>query len=116
MLGWELSIVSPSRHPRPSHLGLCSGSKSRSFRVCCLFAIFRIALGIKEVSFVAELFVVLEHGRRAQLCMARFTQRKGAASSFSRVVDTLEVVLKGRGLLVEEAEKTREMEGILGGN
>ncbi|KAB8337240.1 hypothetical protein FH972_021542 [Carpinus fangiana] len=70
-------------------------------------------LGIKEVQFVIELFVVLEHGRRAHLSLARFTQRSGAASSFRKVVDTVDVVLKGKGLLVEEGVRRREMEAIL---
>lgn len=70
-------------------------------------------LNIKPVSLVIDLFVVLEHGRRAQLCLARFTQTKGAASSFKKVVDIIEDVCHGRGLLVEEEEKKAEMRDIL---
>ena len=70
-------------------------------------------LGIKEVAFVVELFVVLEHGHRANLCIARFTQRKGAASSFRKLVDTVENMMAGRRLLVEDTKRCRDMEAIL---
>ena len=61
------------------------------------------------------MFVVLEHGRHAGLCLTRFTQRKGAASSFRKVVDTVETMMSGRGLLVEDEERKQEMEMILQG-
>ena len=70
-------------------------------------------LGIKPVDFVIELFVVLEHGRRASLSLARVTQRKGAASSFRRITETIENVMKGKGLVVLDLERRKEMEGIL---
>ena len=44
------------------------------------------ALDIKPVSFRIELFVVLEHGRKVGLSIARFVQTKGAASGFKRVL------------------------------
>lgn len=44
----------------------------------------------------------------------RFTQTKGAASSFRKVVETVEDVFAGKGLLVEDEEKRKGMEAILG--
>ncbi|KAK5276926.1 serine/threonine-protein kinase gin4 [Cryomyces antarcticus] len=70
-------------------------------------------LQIKPVAFTAQLYVVLEHGRRVQLCLARFTQTKGAASSFRKVIDTLESVLGQRGLLVEDEAQRRDMCEVL---
>lgn len=45
--------------------------------------------------------------------MTRFTQEKGAKSSFDKVVGTLEDVLKKRGLLVTDKKKAREMKRCL---
>ena len=70
-------------------------------------------LKIKPVSLVAELFVVLEHGRRAQLTLVRFTQTRGAASSFRRVVEVIEDVMDAKGMLVEDEEKKVAMSAIL---
>lgn len=56
---------------------------------------------------------MLEHGRRAHLSLARFTQRSGAASSFRKVVDTIDVVLKGKDMIVVDEVRKREMEAIL---
>ncbi|KAF2655256.1 Pkinase-domain-containing protein [Lophiostoma macrostomum CBS 122681] len=70
-------------------------------------------LKIKPVSFVIELFVVLEHGRRASLCIARFTQTKGAASSFRKVIDIIDDVCRARCILVEDQEKKDAMCEVL---
>ncbi|KAI9817521.1 MAG: hypothetical protein M1827_001131 [Pycnora praestabilis] len=70
-------------------------------------------LRIKEVAFTGEIITVLEHGRRAQLSIARFTQQRGAASSFHKVVDTLETVLASRGLLVVDEKRWEEMCKVL---
>ncbi|RMZ71023.1 serine threonine- kinase GIN4 [Pyrenophora seminiperda CCB06] len=70
-------------------------------------------LKIKPVSFVIELFVVLEHGRRANLCLARFTQTRGAASSFRKVVDIVEDVCRARSMLVEDEQKKSSMMEVL---
>ncbi|CAI9627871.1 unnamed protein product [Alternaria burnsii] len=70
-------------------------------------------LKIKPVTFVVELFVVLEHGRRANLCLARFTQTRGAASSFRKVVDIVEDVCRARCMLVEDEEKKASMMAVL---
>lgn len=56
---------------------------------------------------------MLEHGRRAQLCLVRFTQMKGAASSFRKVVDTLEDVFDSKGFLIEDDERRKEISETL---
>ncbi|KAH3984114.1 non-specific serine/threonine protein kinase [Parastagonospora nodorum] len=70
-------------------------------------------LKIKPVSFVIELFVVLEHGQRANLCLARFTQTRGAASSFRKVVDIVEDVCRARCMLIDDPEKQAAMMEVL---
>jgi serine/threonine-protein kinase HSL1 (negative regulator of Swe1 kinase) len=42
-----------------------------------------------------------------EVAFASFTQEKGAASSFYKVVETLETILKSRGMLVTEERKKR---------
>ncbi|KAF9698223.1 hypothetical protein EKO04_003819 [Ascochyta lentis] len=70
-------------------------------------------LKIKPVSFVIELFVVLEHGHRANICLTRFTQTRGAASSFRKVVDIVEDVCRAKSMLVEDPEKQATMVEVL---
>ncbi|KAL6705497.1 serine/threonine-protein kinase gin4 [Coniothyrium glycines] len=70
-------------------------------------------LKIKPVTFVIELFVVLEHGRRGNLCLARFTQTRGAASSFRKVVDIVEDVCRARCMLIEDEDKKASMMEVL---
>ncbi|KAF2190554.1 Pkinase-domain-containing protein [Zopfia rhizophila CBS 207.26] len=70
-------------------------------------------LKIKTVSLVIELFVVLEHGHRANLCLARFTQTRGAASSFRKVVEIVEDVFHARNMLVEDEDKMVAMCEVL---
>ncbi|GME24211.1 Camk camkl gin4 protein kinase [Neofusicoccum parvum] len=72
-------------------------------------------LQMKPVSFTAELFTVLQQGRRAHLCAGRFTQTRGAASSFRRVVDIIEDVLKTKGLLIEDEIRAQEVANVLNG-
>ena len=66
-------------------------------------------LNLKEVSFAVELITVIEHGKRAQLSIARFTQEKGAASSFHRVVDAIQTAFGTRALLVTDKRKVGMM-------
>ncbi|KAI0434860.1 hypothetical protein F5Y09DRAFT_190579 [Xylaria sp. FL1042] len=66
-------------------------------------------LNIKEVAFAAEIMTVIEHGKRNHLCIARFTQERGAASSFHKVIDTMNSVFSRRGLLVVEQRKVKMM-------
>ena len=73
------------------------------------------ALDIKPVSFRIELFVVLEHGRKVGLSIARFVQVKGAASGFKRVLDVVDGVMRGRGWLVEDEEKWKALCEVVGG-
>ena len=58
---------------------------------------------------------VIEHGKRPHLSIARFTQERGAASSFRKVVETLEQVLRYRGMLVSDDRKVRMMIKTLNG-
>ena len=66
-------------------------------------------LHLKPVHFVGEFFTVLEHGRKANISICRFTQERGAASSFYKVVETLALVCKERGLLVADEAKVKKM-------
>ncbi|KAI0019912.1 hypothetical protein F4780DRAFT_401442 [Xylariomycetidae sp. FL0641] len=66
-------------------------------------------LNLRPVSFAAEIMTVIEHGRRGPLCIARFTQEKGAASSFHTVVDTTETVMASRSLLVTDKRRAKMM-------
>lgn len=64
---------------------------------------------MKEVAFAGEIMTIIEHGVRSHLSIVRFTQEQGAASSFNKVVQTLETVLESRGLLVADEGKKRMM-------
>ena len=67
---------------------------------------------LKEVSFAIEIMMVIEHGKRnqrTQYSIARFTQEKGAASSFHKVVDVINMEFRNRGLLVADKRKTQMM-------
>ncbi|KAI1658784.1 Pkinase-domain-containing protein [Daldinia decipiens] len=66
-------------------------------------------LEMKETSFAAEIMTVIEHGRRNQLCIVRFTQERGAASTFNKVVDTMDDIFLARGLLIVDKYKTKMM-------
>ncbi|ORY67280.1 uncharacterized protein BCR38DRAFT_154082 [Pseudomassariella vexata] len=66
-------------------------------------------LNMKEVSFAAEIMTVIEHGKRNPLCIVRFTQERGAASSFHKVVDTMHAVFSVRNLLVVDKRKIKMM-------
>ncbi|KIW70701.1 hypothetical protein PV04_02946 [Phialophora macrospora] len=67
-------------------------------------------LKLKPVHFHALLYSVLEHGRKANLSIMKFTQEKGAASSFYKVVDTLETFLRERDMLVVDAQRKKGIE------
>jgi serine/threonine-protein kinase HSL1, negative regulator of Swe1 kinase len=66
-------------------------------------------LNLKEVAFAAEIMTVIEHGRKGSLSIARFTQERGAASSFHKVVDTMRTVFGSRNLLVADKRKAKMM-------
>ena len=67
-------------------------------------------LKLKPVHFHALLYSVLEHGRKANLSIMKFTQEKGAASSFYKVIDTLESLLKERDMLVVDPRRKKGIE------
>lgn len=52
---------------------------------------------------------VIEHGRRNQLSIVRFTQERGAASTFNKVLDTMNEVFSARGLLIVDKNKAKMM-------
>ncbi len=64
---------------------------------------------MKEVSLACEIMTVIEHGKRTHLSIVRFTQEKGAASSFYRVVDTMKGVFNNRNLTVVDKHKAKMM-------
>ncbi|KAH6646969.1 hypothetical protein BKA67DRAFT_684429 [Truncatella angustata] len=66
-------------------------------------------LNMKEVSFAAEIMTVIEHGKRNPLTIVRFTQERGAASSFHKVVDTMHTIFSVRNLLVVDKRKVKMM-------
>ncbi|KAF1978258.1 Pkinase-domain-containing protein [Bimuria novae-zelandiae CBS 107.79] len=70
-------------------------------------------LNLKPVTFVIELFVVLEDNKRANLCLARFTQTRGAASSFRRAVEVIEDICREKHILIEDEQKKVAMCEIL---
>ncbi|KAL2871542.1 serine/threonine-protein kinase [Aspergillus lucknowensis] len=70
-------------------------------------------LHLRPVEFSAEFYTVIEDGRQANLSLVRFRQERGAASSFNKVVDTLCMVMKQQGLLVEDPARARKMAQVL---
>jgi serine/threonine-protein kinase HSL1, negative regulator of Swe1 kinase len=70
---------------------------------------FQLDLNMREVSFAAEIMTVIEHGKRNSLSIVRFTQERGAASSFNKVVDTMVTVFTVRNLLVVDKRKIKMM-------
>jgi serine/threonine-protein kinase HSL1 (negative regulator of Swe1 kinase) len=57
-------------------------------------------LHLEPVHFYCQVYTVLEHGRYANLSVAKFTQERGATSSFNKVVKTLATVLSNENALV----------------
>jgi hypothetical protein len=47
------------------------------------------------------------------LSIARFTQLKGAASGFRRVLEVVDGVMRGRGWLIQDEEKWRALSEIV---
>lgn len=72
-------------------------------------------MDIKAVAFRVELFVVLEHGHKVGLSVARFVQVKGAASGFRRVLEVVEGVMRARGWVIEDEEKVKALCEVVGG-
>ncbi|KAL4870455.1 hypothetical protein BDV12DRAFT_207737 [Aspergillus spectabilis] len=70
-------------------------------------------LHLRPAEFSADFYTVIEDGRQANLSLVRFRQERGAASSFNKVVDTLCMVMKQRGLLVEDHIRAKKMTQVL---
>ncbi|CAI7650123.1 unnamed protein product [Penicillium glandicola] len=70
-------------------------------------------LHLREVEFTAEFYTVLEHGHQANLSLVRFKQERGAASSFNKVVETVQATLMRRGMVVEDPSRAKKMARVL---
>ncbi|KAI2741480.1 hypothetical protein DTO013E5_4472 [Penicillium roqueforti] len=70
-------------------------------------------LQLREVEFTAEFYTVLEHGHQANLSLVRFKQERGAASSFNKVVETVQSTLMRRGMVVEDPFRAKKMSSVL---
>ncbi|KAJ5670673.1 uncharacterized protein N7477_006036 [Penicillium maclennaniae] len=70
-------------------------------------------LRLREVEFTAEFYTVLEHGRQANLSLVRFKQERGAASTFNKVVDTMQMMLKSRDMIVQDPVRAKKMARVL---
>ncbi|KAJ5952896.1 uncharacterized protein N7479_011309 [Penicillium vulpinum] len=70
-------------------------------------------LHLREVEFTAEFYTVLEHGHQANLSLVRFKQERGAASSFNKVVETVQSTLMRRGMVVEDPARAKKMARVL---
>ncbi|AEO54896.1 hypothetical protein MYCTH_98318 [Thermothelomyces thermophilus ATCC 42464] len=94
---------------KPAMRYLCFNILKRRARQEVAILLREWHLNLKEVSFAVELMTVIEHGKRNQLSIARFTQEKGAASSFHRVVDAINAAFGTRALLVTDKRKVSMM-------
>jgi serine/threonine-protein kinase HSL1 (negative regulator of Swe1 kinase) len=72
-----------------------------------------LVLRLREVEFIAEFYTVLEHGRQSNLSLVWFKQQRGAASSFNKVVDTVYMMMKSRGMVVEDPVRAKRMARVL---
>ena len=52
---------------------------------------------------------MIEHGKKQPLCIVRFTQERGAASTLHRIVHTMKVMFESRHLLVTDKSKKKMM-------
>jgi serine/threonine-protein kinase HSL1 (negative regulator of Swe1 kinase) len=73
------------------------------------------SLNIKPVAFRVELFVVLEHGNKVGLSIARFVQVKGAASGFRSALEVIDDFMRKREWLIEDEEKVKALCEVVGG-
>ena len=70
-------------------------------------------LQVKPVTLMCEVFSILVNNRAQGMAVVKFNQQKGAKSSFDRAVSAMKNVLKGRGLIVTQKSKAREMRHCL---
>ncbi|KAK4145353.1 uncharacterized protein C8A04DRAFT_35845 [Dichotomopilus funicola] len=96
-------------HIKPAIRYLCFNIFKRRARQEVAILLREWHLNLKEVAFAVELMTVIEHGKRNHLSIARFTQEKGAASSFHRVVDAINSSFGARSLLVTDKRKVNMM-------
>ncbi|KAK4155133.1 hypothetical protein C8A00DRAFT_42187 [Chaetomidium leptoderma] len=94
---------------KPAMRHLCFNIPKRRARQEVAILLREWHLNLKEVSFAVELMTVIEHGKRNQLSIARFTQEKGAASSFHRVVGAINAAFGTRALIVTDKRKVNMM-------
>jgi Fungal kinase associated-1 domain len=73
----------------------------------------RAGYHLRPVEFSVEFFTVLEHERHANLSLVRFRQERGAASTFHKVVDMLELFMRQRNFVVEDPVRSKKMTKIL---
>lgn len=74
-----------------------------------LLLLTNLDLRIRPVQFTASIYTVLERGKPAKLALAKFTQERGAASSFHRVLGTIESVLKENDLMLDDPVKRKSI-------
>ena len=70
-------------------------------------------LDVKAVTIRAEVFPVAMKGRAQGLAVARFSQERGAKSSFERAIRAMSGVLRGRGVLVVDKKWAKDMRKAL---
>ena len=73
----------------------------------------RNSLGVKPVTLMCEVFPVAMKGRAQGMAIAKFSQQKGAKSSFNQAMSAMKDVLKGRGVLVTKKSWAKEMRKCL---
>ncbi|KAK3110778.1 serine/threonine-protein kinase gin4 [Teratosphaeriaceae sp. CCFEE 6253] len=95
--------------------GVCDLAYSRETNTIRARVERQNTLEIKPVSFRVEMFVVLEHGRKVGLSIARFVLVKGSGAGLRSVVEVVDGVMRGRGWLVEDEEKWRALCEVVGG-
>jgi hypothetical protein len=70
---------------------------------------FATDLNLKEVEFAVEIMTVIEHGKKQPLCIVRFTQERGAASSLHRIAGTMKIMFASQYMLVTDKHKRKMM-------
>lgn len=68
-----------------------------------------VDLRLREVSFSVEFIRAWEHGNPKPLCIVRFTQERGAASSLREVVRTIRGVFADRELILTNKQMAKRM-------
>lgn len=58
---------------------------------------------------MVAVYTILERGEEADLALVKFTQERGAASTFYRVVAFMESVLEEANLILTDSEKHKKI-------